>query len=54
MDYVPDGAWAGGNMELMDHAETMSLSGAVARRAAPGPGGKRQREVLYCTCSRTC
>jgi Rieske 2Fe-2S family protein len=28
LDFRPAGSWAGGNMELMDHAVTMSLSGA--------------------------
>ena len=28
LDFVPEGAWVGGIMDLMDHAVTMSLSGA--------------------------
>jgi Rieske 2Fe-2S family protein len=47
MDYVPDGAWAGGNMELMDHAETMSLSGASLGVPLRGLEGSVKREVLY-------
>jgi len=43
----PTGAWAGGSMELMEHAETMSItgrSGGVVMRALDE---RLRREVLY-------
>jgi Rieske 2Fe-2S family protein len=46
-NYEPDGAWAGGSMELKDHAETMSLSGQSPAGPLPGLAGRRLRQVFY-------
>ena len=43
----PDGAWAGGSMELRDGADTMSLSGAAAGAPLPGLTGDGLRQILY-------
>ncbi|CAN5654237.1 aromatic ring-hydroxylating dioxygenase subunit alpha [soil metagenome] len=43
----PSGAWAGGTMELMAHADTMSLSGASEGVTLRGLDDRRRREVLY-------
>ena len=43
----PTGAWAGGTMELMEHAETMSLSGASNGVFLRSLSETRRREVLY-------
>jgi Rieske 2Fe-2S family protein len=43
----PDGAWAGGSMDLMDHAETMSLDGESHGVTLRGLDPKKRREVLY-------
>jgi Rieske 2Fe-2S family protein len=47
-DYAPDGAWAGGNMELMEHAVTMSLSGESDGVMLRGLNEAQRREVTYC------
>jgi Rieske 2Fe-2S family protein len=47
VNYAPDGARAGGPMELKPHAETMSLSGRGAGRPLPGVSGERLRQVYY-------
>jgi Rieske 2Fe-2S family protein len=43
----PTGAWVGGAMELMPHAETMSLTGASEGSTLRGLDDRRSREVLY-------
>ncbi|HEX2234885.1 MAG TPA: aromatic ring-hydroxylating dioxygenase subunit alpha [Actinomycetota bacterium] len=43
----PSGAWAGGTMELMADAETMSLSGASEGAVLRGLDDRLRREVLY-------
>jgi glycine betaine catabolism A len=43
----PDGAWAGGTMDLMDHAVTMSLDGASHGVMLRGLDSQKRREVLY-------
>ncbi len=47
LDYVPTGCWAGGNMDLMDHADTMSMSGGSLGAPIRGLAGPELREVLY-------
>jgi Rieske 2Fe-2S family protein len=42
-----DGAWVGGFMELLDHAETMSLTGRSGGSRLPGLDERRRRQVLY-------
>ncbi|MGH2819975.1 MAG: aromatic ring-hydroxylating oxygenase subunit alpha [Actinomycetota bacterium] len=44
---APTGAWAGGTMDLMDHAETMSLDGRSHGVALRGLDETRRRQVLY-------
>ena len=44
---APTGAWAGGTMELMEHAETMSLTGASRGVPMRGLDERQRREVLY-------
>lgn len=46
-NYRPDGAWAGGSMDLREDAETMSLSGAAVGRPLPGISGDLMRQVFY-------
>ena len=43
----PDGAWVGGWMELLDHAETMSLTGQSRGVSLPGLDERLRRRVLY-------
>ncbi|MFN2491196.1 MAG: aromatic ring-hydroxylating dioxygenase subunit alpha [Actinomycetota bacterium] len=43
----PTGAWAGGTMDLMEHAETMSLSGASGGVTLRALDDKLRREVHY-------
>ncbi|GAB1822532.1 aromatic ring-hydroxylating oxygenase subunit alpha [Herbidospora sp. RD11066] len=46
-NYVPTGLWAGGRMDLIDGAETMSMDGASAAGPLPGIEGERLRIVEY-------
>jgi glycine betaine catabolism A len=46
-NYEPDGAWAGGSMELMDHAETMSLTGRSGSEPLAGLTDGQRRYVHY-------
>jgi Rieske 2Fe-2S family protein len=41
------GMWAGGNMVLADHAETMSLDGRSRAGLLPGLDDRLRREVMY-------
>jgi Rieske 2Fe-2S family protein len=43
----PDGAWVSGWMELVDHAETMSLTGESHGAMLPGLDERQRRSVLY-------
>ncbi|MDQ3785228.1 MAG: aromatic ring-hydroxylating dioxygenase subunit alpha [Actinomycetota bacterium] len=43
----PDGAWAGGTMELMDFADTMSLTGESLGVPLRGLDASQRRQVLY-------
>ena len=43
----PTGSWAGGSMELMAHAETMSLTGATGGVFLRALDEQRRRAVLY-------
>ncbi len=43
----PDGAWAGGTMELMDFADTMSLTGESLGTPLRGLNAEQRRQVLY-------
>lgn len=43
----PDGAWAGGTMELMDFADTMSLTGESLGVPLRGLNEEQRRQVLY-------
>ncbi len=46
--WYPDGAWAGGDMELLDGMHTMSMDGQTgAAKMLPGLEGKQLRDVLY-------
>ena len=45
--FAPTGCWVGGSMELEDHAETMSLSGASGGVPIRGLEAKQLREVYY-------
>jgi glycine betaine catabolism A len=45
--FEPTGLVVGGNMELMDHAETMSLTGESGGVVLRGLGGEARRTVLY-------
>jgi glycine betaine catabolism A len=47
VDLRPEGAWAGGTMELMDHAATMSLSGESRGVPLRGLDERQRREVIY-------
>jgi Rieske 2Fe-2S family protein len=44
---IATGAWAGGTMELMDHAETMSLTGESFGVPLRGLDADQRRQVLY-------
>lgn len=46
-NYPHDGLWVGGSMELMDFAETMSLTGASRGVRIRGLSDKQAREVYY-------
>jgi len=46
-NYAHDGAWVGGSMELMEHAETMSLSGESLGEPIRGLDARQRREVYY-------
>jgi glycine betaine catabolism A len=43
----PDGAWSGGPMDLLEHAETMSLTGASNGVVLRGLDTRRRREIMY-------
>ncbi|HYM49108.1 MAG TPA: aromatic ring-hydroxylating dioxygenase subunit alpha [Candidatus Limnocylindrales bacterium] len=43
----PDGAWVGGSMDLMDHAQTMSMTGESRGEMLPGLNAKQRRQVYY-------
>ena len=47
LNVAPEGAWAGGTMDLMDHAETMSLTGESFGVPIPGLDAEQLRQVLY-------
>jgi len=47
LNVEPVGAWAGGTMDLMDHAETMSLTGKSLGVPIPGLDAEQLRQVLY-------
>jgi Rieske 2Fe-2S family protein len=47
IDLVPDGSWAGGTMELMDHAQTMSLTGESSGVMLRGLDEEQLRQVVY-------
>jgi Rieske 2Fe-2S family protein len=44
---VPTGAWAGGSMDLMDHAATMSLTGESFGVPLRGLDERQSRQVIY-------
>jgi glycine betaine catabolism A len=46
-NYAHDGAWVGGSMELMGHADTMSLSGESLGVPIRGLEARQRREVYY-------
>lgn len=46
-DIQPTGLWAGGTMDLVDEAETMSLDGRSGGVMLPGLDDDRRRQVLY-------
>jgi phenylpropionate dioxygenase-like ring-hydroxylating dioxygenase large terminal subunit len=46
-NFVPDGVWVGGSMELKDFAETMSLTGRSAGVRIRGLSDRQAREVAY-------
>jgi phenylpropionate dioxygenase-like ring-hydroxylating dioxygenase large terminal subunit len=46
-NFLPDGAWAGGSMDLIEHAETMSISGKSESRPLPGVPESLRRNVFY-------
>jgi Rieske 2Fe-2S family protein len=46
-NYPPEGLWVGGSMELMDFAETMSLTGESRGVRIRGLSDKQAREVYY-------
>jgi glycine betaine catabolism A len=46
-NYAHDGLWVGGSMELMDFAETMSLTGGSRGVRIRGLSDKQAREVYY-------
>jgi glycine betaine catabolism A len=43
----PDGAWVGGSMDLMDHAQTMSMTGESRGVMLPGLTDTQRRQVFY-------
>jgi phenylpropionate dioxygenase-like ring-hydroxylating dioxygenase large terminal subunit len=45
--YDPTGFWVGGSMELMPHAQTMSLTGESKGVPIPGLDESRSRQVFY-------
>ena len=46
--WYPDGAWVGGDMELLEGMKTMSMDGQTgANKMLPGLEGKQLRDVLY-------
>jgi glycine betaine catabolism A len=47
VDVVPTGLWCGGDMELMDHAVTMSFDGVSHGVPIPGLSAEQQRRVMY-------
>jgi phenylpropionate dioxygenase-like ring-hydroxylating dioxygenase large terminal subunit len=46
-DDPSDGAWAGGSMDLFDHATTMSMTGESAGQILRGLDGRKSRKVYY-------
>jgi phenylpropionate dioxygenase-like ring-hydroxylating dioxygenase large terminal subunit len=46
-NYSPTGAWVGGSMDLMEHAQTMSMSGESGGVPLPGLSGRQRRQVYY-------
>jgi Rieske 2Fe-2S family protein len=46
-NFAHDGLWVGGNMELKDFAETMSLTGASGGVPIRGLDDRQRREVFY-------
>ena len=47
VNYIPDGLWIGGVMDLVDDAQTMSLDGRSGAAPLPGLTGARLRQVAY-------
>ena len=45
--YEPTGYWVGGSMDLMPHAQTMSLTGESKGRLITGLDERRTRQVFY-------
>lgn len=45
--YEPTGYWVGGSMDLMPHAQTMSLTGESLGVTIPGLDERRGRQVFY-------
>ncbi len=46
-NYRPAGLWVGGLMDLMEHAQTMSLTGASGAPPMPGLDAGQRRHVYY-------
>ena len=46
-NFVAEGAWVGGSMDLREHAQTMSLSGESGGVPLPGLTAELLRRVLY-------
>jgi len=46
-NFEPTGLWAGGSMDLKEHADTMSLTGQSGGRPLPGMADDRLRQVFY-------
>ena len=46
-DDASDGAWAGGSMDLFDHAVTMSITGESAGKILRGLDASQSRKVAY-------
>ena len=46
-NFAHDGLWVGGNMELKDFADTMSLTGESGGVPIRGLGDRQRREVFY-------
>ena len=46
-NYAPTGAWVGGSMDLMEHAQTMSMSGHSGGFPLPGLSDRQRRQVYY-------